>query len=164
MNKLIASSILALSLLTLACQNGSGTKVETTTSANSPLEDSLYKQVLAVHDEIMPKMGKLMGYEKKAQQQMDSLKTVMSGTSLPVEVSKRLATDANTLDTLNGNLKAAEKAMNDWMDQFDPDPKMPTTEERAAYFAQQKQKADSMKTQFMQAYQQAEKFFSTSQK
>jgi hypothetical protein len=161
MNKLVVFSMLALSLLMFACQNGSSEKVETATSANSPLEDSLYKQVLAVHDEIMPKMGKLMGYEKKAQQQMDSLKSVMSGTSLPVEVSRRLATNANTLDTLNENLKAAEKAMNDWMDQFDPDPKMPTTEERAAYFARQKQKADSMKTQFLQAYQQAEQYFKT---
>ena len=44
------------------------------------------------------------------------------------------------MDSLFYDLKIAEKSMNDWMEQFNPDPKLPTTEEKVAYFKEQKAK------------------------
>ncbi len=55
-----------------------------------------------------------------------------------------------------GYLKGAEKNMNDWMGQFNPDPKMPTTEQRSAYFQDQKEKATAMKNGFFAALKKAD--------
>ncbi len=74
-------------------------------------------------------------------------------------MARRIADDVNKLDVLNDSLKAADKAMNDWMDGFDADPKMPTTAERAAYFADQKQKAEIMRTRFLHTLASADSFF-----
>jgi hypothetical protein len=159
MNKLFTVLFLSLLAFVFSCQPTANKPTETAENTGT-LEDSLYKATMDIHNELMPKMGKIMGYQKQAQKQMDSIKSVLSSTTFPTEVARRIATDVNTLDTLNESLKTAEKGMNDWMDGFDPDPKMPTTEERAAYFADQKEKAETMKTQFLQALASAENFFS----
>ena len=49
-------------------------------SCNNPSEeknkyDSLYNQVIAVHDEVMPKMGELSGLSQQLKQRLDSTQT-----------------------------------------------------------------------------------------
>ncbi|HSC55237.1 MAG TPA: hypothetical protein VLC98_16510 [Phnomibacter sp.] len=134
------SIILALGFFcaaALACSNNNnehkGATVEA--SAKSP-EDSLYELVLSLHDAAMPKIGKLMGYQKAIQHRIDSLKATKG------KVSEELVIE---LEILQLQLSSAEKQMNDWMEQFEPDPQMPTTEERARYFAEQEVKARRMK-------------------
>ncbi|MCU0395433.1 MAG: hypothetical protein MUF29_05965 [Chitinophagaceae bacterium] len=105
-------------------------------SAPKSAEDSLYKSVLALHDEAMPKMGKLIGLQKTAQQQIDSLRALGNAGMAPM---------IQRLESLKAMLGSAEQGMNDWMTQFDPDPKMATTEERAAYFADQQARAKQMR-------------------
>ncbi len=114
------------------------TTPETSTAAAIPatLEDSMYKLVIAMHDEAMPKMNQLIGLQKTAQQQIDSLKA-----------AKNKANDLLLirLEKVKLQLAAAEKGMNDWMAQFEPDPQQPTTEERGAYFKDQYEKAKVMR-------------------
>lgn len=109
-------------------------------AAATTREDSLYKDVIALHDEAMPKVGKLMGYEKTVQAKIDSLNTHLA--TRKDEVARDLRTQ---YETLLAQLKAAEKGMNDWMEGFDPDPKMPSKEEIVKYFEDQKAKAQKMK-------------------
>lgn len=130
-----------LALLSLAAcrshqQETSNTETSSTAAIPATLEDSMYKLVIALHDEAMPKMNKLMGLQKKAQQQIDSLKA-----------TKNKANDLLIirLEKVKLQLAAAEKGMNDWMAQFEPDPKQPTTEERGAYFKDQYEKAKVMR-------------------
>ena len=109
-------------------------------------EDSAYNETIRIHDEVMPKMGKLIGYEKKAQHQLDSIVNRMEKNELPgmQELKQKM-------ESLLTQLKMAEKGMNDWMQGFDPEPKLPTTEERIAYFLDQKIKAQKMKDDFFAA-------------
>jgi hypothetical protein len=121
-------------LAAIGCNNNAPTQ-EAAAPAKTP-EDSLYNLVMDVHDAAMPKMGKLMGYQKTIQQQIDSLKALKASAS---------AATIEKLTQLQLQLADAEKQMNDWMAQFEPDPKLPTTEERAKYFAEQEVKAKKMK-------------------
>jgi DNA repair protein RadC len=134
MKSLIAAAT-ALSLTLGSCNTHQHQPAAETTAPQSA-EDSLYKSVLALHDEAMPKMGKLMGLQKTAQQQIDSLKALGNAGMAP---------QIQRLENLKSMLGQAEQGMNDWMTQFDPDPKMATTEERAAYFADQQAKARQMR-------------------
>jgi hypothetical protein len=131
--------ILAISftiLMATACNSNTSTNDEAAANPAKTPEDSLYNLVMDVHDEAMPKMGKLMGYQKTVQQQIDSLKALKATAS---------AATIEKLTQLQLQLADAEKQMNDWMGQFEPDPKLPTTEERAKYFAEQEVKAKKMK-------------------
>jgi len=119
-----------------ACNNNQPAPQEAAASPAKTPEDSLYNLVMDLHDEAMPKMGKLMGYQKTIQQQIDSLKAMKSTAT---------ASTIEQLQQLQLQLANAEKEMNDWMAQFEPDPKMPTTEERAKYFAEQESKAKKMR-------------------
>jgi hypothetical protein len=159
MSKLFFITAVAVTLF--SCNTATNKTGEATATKTATLEDSLYQQVMDIHNELMPKMGKLKGYQAQAQKQIDSIKAIISSTTYPAEVTRRIADDGNKLDILNDSLKAAEGAMNDWMDGFDGDPQMKTTQERAAYFADQKQKAEIMRNRFLNAYQKAEQFFAT---
>ncbi len=61
----IAIALAATSLF--SCNNSTSEKSNVDTAENKSLEDSLYKQVMNIHNEIMPKMGKVMGYKTLAQ-------------------------------------------------------------------------------------------------
>jgi len=147
--KLLLYTLFALSgMLVFACN-----EAETNTNPGNDAtkkaltkEDSAFKDAMAVHDEVMPKMGKLIGYQKKAQQRLDSTAVLLKQKALPgaKDFMKRV-------DSLLLQLRLAEKGMNDWMEGFNPEPKLPTTEERIAYFEDQKIKAEKMKAVFFAA-------------
>ena len=113
-------------------------------------EDSAYTEALDIHDEVMPKMGKIIGYQKKAQQRLDSVAQLLkkNGLAGAKEFKQRV-------DSLLFELKLAERGMNDWMEGFTAEPKLPTTEERTAYFEDQKVKALKMKDKFFTALDKA---------
>lgn len=131
--------LLLLTTLLWGCQPANPTDTSAATPAKTAA-DSLYDQVIALHDEAMPKMGKLMGYKKAAQQKIDSL-----GLLIKQNNQTTLAGAKAEYDALLQQLTTAEKSMNDWMDEFDPDPKFLSQDSVKAYFAQQKATALSMK-------------------
>ena len=66
---------MGLAMWLVACQNPTSSGPSGDQANRQPLsaEDSLYRQVMDVHDEVMPKMGKIRGAQQQAQQRLDSL-------------------------------------------------------------------------------------------
>jgi hypothetical protein len=102
--------------------------------------------VIALHDAVMPKMGKLIGYKKALQAKIDSV-----DNSLKSKKRMEAASEENQYVKLLAQVEAAEKAMNDWMDQFNPDPNLPGKEEMIQYFEDQKARAAAMKQEVLAA-------------
>jgi hypothetical protein len=142
--KLIQSPIAFAIIAILSACNSQQTEQPTgnnaAEAAATTREDSLYKDVIALHDEAMPKLGKIMGYEKTVQAKIDSLNTHLE--TRKDEIARDLRTQ---YEALLDQLKTAEKGMNDWMEGFDPDPKMANKEAIISYFEDQKAKAQKMK-------------------
>jgi hypothetical protein len=141
--------IVAIGFVFTACQSGAHEEHNTNNAAEKlPVtrEDSLYKAVLALHDEVMPKMGKLIGYKKNLEQRIDSLTQLISKKASANQ--QKLREEYKELLT---RVSAAEKGMNDWMEQFNPDPQLPTQSEMEKYFEDQKMKAQQMRDAIMEA-------------
>lgn len=138
MQRILFSASFVLFATFFACKSAP----DQTTQHNAALkeatttEDSLYKAVLKLHDEAMPQMGKLIGLQKSTQTKIDSLSKLKDAAS-----QQLLA----RMQQLKSQLAAAEKGMNDWMEQFNPDPDSTVTKDPVAYFADQKAKAQSMR-------------------
>ncbi|MES2777662.1 MAG: hypothetical protein V4722_26020 [Bacteroidota bacterium] len=152
MKPVLYTFIAIATLIIFACKEA-GTNANPGNDATKKVqtkEDSAYNAAIEIHDEVMPKMGKLIGYQRKAQQRSDSAAMLIkkSGLAGAKEFKQRV-------DSLLFELKLAEKGMNDWMEGFNAEPKLPTAEERTAYFEDQKAKAIKMKSQFFAALDKA---------
>lgn len=144
--------LLSIACIAIACNETPKATSNATTKIKTK-EDTLYQAVMELHNETMAKYGKLLGYEKKAQQRVDSIQQILKKSPCYCEgMHEALNRDSSLVK----QLKAADKNMNDWMGQFNPDPKMPTTEERAAYFLDQKEKATIMKNGFFEVLNKAD--------
>jgi hypothetical protein len=74
-------------------------------------KDELYDKVMAVHDEIMPKMGDIMKYKKQLQEKIDALSAAEEVNSAKIsELEQAIADLDNSHDEMMG-----------WMRQFDND-------------------------------------------
>lgn len=80
-------------------------------------------EVIAVHDEVMPKMGQLKSFEKKALQRAEALAAMDSVDSAKVQEMKNLASE----------LDQAYEAMFVWMRQYETEDGERTPEEVKAY-------------------------------
>jgi hypothetical protein len=137
--------------LFFAC-NGSHNNHNAATEKPKTLVDSLYNEVIGYHDETMPKMGKLIGYQKALQAKIDSLEKISQ--------SKKNTADKllkSEYEQLQAKLKAAEKEMNDWMDSFEPDPKLPNQQKLELYWKDQQQKAKKMRDDILSSVDSAAK-------
>lgn len=136
---------LGISLFSLFCKN-SPTSESGKEANRESKADSLYKLVIHLHDEAMPKMGKIIGFQKQAQQKLDSINLLATKKKDPQTLQLLLQ-----LDSLLFQLKAAEKGMNDWMDAFDPDPKFESAVAEEAYWEDQQLKTQKMRDAIMDA-------------
>ncbi|WP_332913450.1 hypothetical protein [Algoriphagus boritolerans] len=84
-------------------------------------------EVIAVHDEVMPKMGQLKSFEKRALQRADELTAMDPIDSVKVQEMKNLALE----------LDQAYEAMFTWMRQYDSEDGERTPEEVKAYLDEQ---------------------------
>ena len=105
-------------------------------AGNKSEAEMLRDDMIAFHDEAMPKMGKLKGYINTAKLAIDSLSKKTDGTS------KKLKVDYENL--LKG-LERAEKGMNDWMDNIDIEPNGISQDSLIKYFGSEKAKAKAMR-------------------
>lgn len=137
---------IALFLLTsvLACNSPASNETAPQPVQQATKEDSLYKTVIGYHDEAMPKMGKLMGYQKALQKKIDSLSGI-----LLAKKDESASTLKKEYERIQEQLRSAEKGMNDWMDTFDPDPKIPSKEKLLEYWEDQEIKAKKMRDDIM---------------
>lgn len=84
-------------------------------------------EVIAVHDEVMPKMGQLKSFEKKALQKAEEVAAMDSVDSAKVKEMKDLALELNY----------AYEAMFVWMRQYQPQDGELSPEEVKAYLEEQ---------------------------
>ncbi len=133
---------MGLSVL-LACQSSSDNSSDH--SAHSAMEapktpaDSLYGQVMEMHDLVMPKMGKVRGAQKRAQALLDSI------GSLPTRSATTLTPYKKELETLVSELNYADYAMDQWMMEFNLDSGKNNIEIRLAYLRAELEKVSKVK-------------------
>ncbi|WP_217349143.1 hypothetical protein [Algoriphagus sp. A40] len=84
-------------------------------------------EVMAVHDEVMPKMGQLKSLEKKALQRADELAAMDTVNLVKMEELKSLAAE----------LDQAYEGMFVWMRQYETEDKDRTPEEVKTYLEEQ---------------------------
>jgi hypothetical protein len=99
----------ALLLMFAACQNSSTTNESENPENNSPeaLEQTLYQEVIKIHDEVMPKLQEISNLKGKVEEKI----TEFEGID---QEDARL----NTLREQLVNLDEADQSMMDWMHNF----------------------------------------------
>ncbi|MBL7747327.1 MAG: hypothetical protein JNM19_07880 [Chitinophagaceae bacterium] len=102
-------------------------------------QDSLYADVMADHDEVMPKIGAVRGVQKAAQRMIDSL------SSLPEKAQVAAASWKAELHKLVNDLNYADFAMDKWMVEFGTDSMKDNVEERIKYLTSEKMKVSKVK-------------------
>ncbi|MBK8504444.1 MAG: hypothetical protein IPL46_20900 [Saprospiraceae bacterium] len=127
----------------VACQSN-----EAGSSQNVPKDlRSLHQEVLAIHDEVMPKMSLLTGLQALLGDKLKELRSIQ-----PVEVEK--LKEANQV---LGQLNRSESAMWDWMDGFSKFDSIPA-EEKEVFLLNEKASAEDMKTLMLNSIKAAEEF------
>ncbi len=143
MIKKIIFPLLAISLLT-ACNNAGKedhSKHETKDGkavVKSPV-DSLFDEVMAGHDEVMPKMGKVRGAQTRAKAMLDSI------ARLPAKAQDAAVDLKKKLETLVNDLNYADFAMDKWMTEFNMDSAVNNVQERLKYLESEKGKVAKVK-------------------
>jgi len=94
-------------------------------------------EVIAVHDEVMPKIGQLKKYEKEAEKQIEILEMSETVDSVKVQEFKVLAFELNQ----------AYEAMFVWMRQYKSDDEGKSSEEIKIYLEDQSQKITEVNDQ-----------------
>jgi hypothetical protein len=135
---------LIFSAVLLGCQSASENQHEGhnghgKTNVPKTPADSLYTQVMDIHDQVMPKMGKIRGAQKQAQQLLDSL------SSLPAKQAKTVAPYKQQLETLISDLNYADFAMDKWMVEFNLDSAKDNLALRMAYLQSELDKVSNVK-------------------
>lgn len=117
--------IFSLILVTFACGTADQKKVE-----------SLENEVMAIHDEVMPKMGEIMNLKDEL---ASNLKKIDS-------TSADYASVKQVTDSLSYLLTASDNSMMDWMDEYNADTlKSITPAESEKYLLDQKSKIAQIK-------------------
>ncbi len=126
-----------------ACQNSSGGHdhdadhpTEAALRQPQTAEDSLYRQVMDVHDEVMPKMGKIRGAQQKARQRLDSL--ALQGSPAGKQYRRQL-------EKLINDLNNADFAMDKWMIEFNIDSAKDNKPLRMQYLRSELEKVNKVK-------------------
>jgi hypothetical protein len=102
-------------------------------------QDSLMAEVMAGHDEVMPKIGKISSAQKEAQRMIDSIAT------LPAKAQAAALGLKLDLQTLVNDLNYADIAMDKWMIEFGMDSMKNDVEQRIKYLADEKMKVGKVK-------------------
>ncbi|MES2797030.1 MAG: hypothetical protein V4683_13755 [Bacteroidota bacterium] len=98
--------------------------------------EKLQDDVMAIHDEVMPKMGEIMNLKDEL---ANNLKAIDS-TSANYRNTKAMS------DSLSYLLTESDNGMMDWMDEYNPDTlKAINAEDGEKYLTEQKNKINSIK-------------------
>ncbi|WP_339789747.1 hypothetical protein [uncultured Imperialibacter sp.] len=105
-------------------------------------KDALMAEVMAAHDEVMPKMGELRKTAKDLQAKADSLSTL---------TDQDFAAEISTLRQTAERIEDANEGMMEWMRQFEmPDNEAPIAEV-LVYLKDQKEKIDKVKDEMLKS-------------
>lgn len=138
--------IIAAALCLPSCQEPSSTVQNTEKVPLTPV-DSLYEEVMLVHDQVMPKMGKIRGAQQRAQQQLDSL--VKKGGAASAAYRQQL-------QQLVSDLSYADFAMDKWMTEFNLDSARQDPSLRMTYLKSEYDKVSKVKQAILQSLSSAD--------
>jgi len=128
MNKLQALFLLPLLLFT-ACMSP------------KQKEENLAKEVMAIHDEVMPRMGEISSYRRELKQKLQAQEFQFSAETR----QERLA-----MERLVTKLDSADKGMMDWMHNYNGGQDLYTHKEIMEYLEGEKKKISDVKV-YMEA-------------
>ena len=112
-------------------------------------EDALYKEVMDIHDEVMPVMGTLRALSKSLQLHADSIQ--LDSIQLSPEELVRI-------DSLKERLEKANEAMWQWMRDFRPLEEGTPHGEVLKFLIEQKKRIDKVRDDMMKAKDEADKY------
>jgi hypothetical protein len=149
MTRLLITSLSIL--LLLACNNSSPDR-EKGNLSNVPKtkSDSLYQDVMKGHERGMGRFGELHRYETLLSKIVDSLAR-LTGKS-PESIAFR-----SEIDSALSHLKNAENAMNQWMEEFDPNKEGKTENEKIDFYSAEKDKVNKVEELINNSLDQAKK-------
>jgi hypothetical protein len=98
------------------------------------IEKSLYDEVMAVHDEVMPRMENMMDLKGQLTEKVDLMKEESGSSEMIQEIEKSIS-----------QLETADDAMMNWMRGFDPNIEDLSHDEIVTYYTNQKSAIDSVK-------------------
>ena len=110
-------------------------------------EDSLFQDVMDLHDQAMSKIGKVKGSREQLNAKIDSLKKVKSS-----------ATESLTekYTEISNDLKQADDKMSTWMHEFSIDTLQDDVKRRIAYLESEKSKVAAVKDEIVSALSKAD--------
>lgn len=137
--------LLFIAILSFASCNNDTSRVE-----------KLETEVLAVHDEVMPRMDNIMSLQSKLKKKLTELDSLqLSGIS-----SNTIAEERMKIADLYKNLGVADSLMMDWMHQYDGDSaKSLPVQEAIGYFELERQRIQEVKVITNKSIEEAETFF-----
>jgi hypothetical protein len=101
---------LLMALLLTACSSPEN-KHENTTASGEPMnpkearQDSLFREMMAIHDDVMPEMDNIMKLKRALNDKMDSLQNAQGEAAISTDSLKQVVQ----------SLEAADDAMMNWM-------------------------------------------------
>ena len=104
----------------------------------------LFAEVMAVHDEMMPKLDDVMALKSRAKRKIDQLDS-LAKTGGKVETTEK----RQRLDSLVAELDRADNAMMDWMHNFDSDMKGMTEARKSEYLESEKVRITAVKEKML---------------
>lgn len=138
MKRILIPAVFFSMVLFGACNNSSE-NAETKETKPLTAADSLMNDVMEGHDAVMPKMGKIRGAQKQAQQMLDSL------SKLPGKAQQAVSELKEKLQSLVNDLNYADYAMDTWMTEFKMDSAKEDMEARVKYLTDEKMKVNKVK-------------------
>lgn len=115
--------------------------------------DALYDEVMAGHDEVMPKMGKVRGAQARAKVLLDSI------AKLPAKAQDAAAGLKKDLESLVNDLNYADFAMDKWMTEFNMDSAVNDVQQRIKYLESEKGKVTKVKESVLKGLARADSLF-----
>ena len=118
------------------------------------LRNIRYQEVMAVHDEVMPKLQDIISLQENFKVRIDSLTEIDSTLAVLEELTK-----------LNNDLASADKSMMDWMHQFNSkiNSNDVSDEVAMAYLEEQKVKILEVKERMNNSINSATEYFESHQ-
>lgn len=116
---------------------------------NNKEQDQLFKEVMAIHDEVMPKMGTLRKLSKQIELQLDSLE--VGNTQIDNKMKRKMESAVKKLDDAN-------ESMMEWMRQFEQLEEGTPHEEALKYLKDQKQLMEKVRDNMLTAKKEGEQF------
>jgi hypothetical protein len=110
-------------------------------------EDSLFQEVMDLHDQAMAKISKMKGSREQLEARIDSLKKVKSTGK--ESLTKKYAEISN-------DLKLADDKMSNWMHEFSIDTLQDDSKRRIAYLESEKSKVSAVRDNILSALSKAD--------